>query len=176
MLKGDRVTLRALTKDDYPRLLGFKNDVEVELLGGGRPPRPVTLEVMTEFFDEQAKDKENFGFAIEANGTFIGDIGLFNVNRVNGTAEAGIGIGDREYWSKGYGREAMRLIVEYGFTIQNLHKIWLETHGTNVRAIKCYLAVGFVEEGRQREHVWSGGEYVDLVLMGLMRSDWNPAG
>jgi RimJ/RimL family protein N-acetyltransferase len=174
VLAGKLVTLRPLTPEDYPRLVEFKNDVEVELLGGGRPPRPTTLAVATEFFNELAKDKENFGFAIEADGLFIGDIGLFNVNRVNRTAEAGIGIGDRDYWGKGYGREAMSLIVDYGFTMQNLRKIWLETHGTNERAIRSYQAVGFVEEGRQREHVWSGGQYLDIVLMGLFRDDWTP--
>ena len=56
--------------------------------------------------------------------------------------------------------------------MQNLRKIWLETHATNERAIRSYRAVGFVEEGRQREHVWSGGAYDDIVLMGLFRTEF----
>ena len=127
---------------------------------------------MTEFFDELTKNKDNFGFAIEAAGTFIGDIGLYNIDRLGGTAEVGIGIGDRNYWGKGYGREAMSLIVDYGFRLQNLRRIWLEVHATNERAIRSYAAVGFVEEGRQREHAWVGGQFVDIVLMGLLRSEW----
>jgi RimJ/RimL family protein N-acetyltransferase len=172
LLEGKLVRLRALTPEDYPRLNEFKNDVEVELLGGGDPPHPVSLARTTEFFDELAKKRDELGFAIEADGVFIGDCGLFHINRVAGTAEVGIGIGDRSYWGKGYGREAMALLVDYGFRLQNLRKIWLETHASNERAIRSYRAVGFVEEGRQREHVWANGNYDDIVLMGLFRADF----
>ncbi len=176
MLEGKLVRLRALRPEDYLRLNEFKNDVEVELLGGGDPPHPVTLQRTTEFFDERAKKGDGLDFAIEADGEFIGDCGLFNVNRVAGTAEVGIGIGDRNYWGKGYGREAMTLLLDFGFRLQNLRKIWLETHASNERAIRSYRAVGFVEEGRQREHVWSGGRYDDVVLMGLFRTDFSAPG
>ncbi len=172
MLIGKLVTLRAITEADYLTLTGFKNDVEVELLGGGNPPRPSSLASITEFFDNLAKDKDALNFGIEADGALIGDCGLFHVDRRNGTAEVGIGIGNRDYWGRGYGRQAMRLLLGYGFDIQNLRKIWLETLGHNDRAIRSYRAVGFVEEGRQREQVWSDGRYVDVVLMGLFRSEF----
>ncbi|MDQ2836852.1 MAG: GNAT family N-acetyltransferase [Actinomycetota bacterium] len=171
MIVGERVTLRALTPADYPRLTEFKNDVEVELLGGGDPPRPRSLAVVTDFFDELAKKKDELTFAIEVAGVFIGDCGLFHLDQRSGTAEVGIGIGDHDYWGQGYGREAMSLLVDYGFRLHNLRKIWLETHASNERAIRSYRAVGFVEEGRQCEHVWSGGRYEDLVLMALFRPD-----
>jgi RimJ/RimL family protein N-acetyltransferase len=173
MLVGKLVTLRALTEADYPQLNEYRNDVELEVLSGG-PLRPTSLASTTEFFDNLAKDKESLSFAIEADGNFIGDCGLFHVDRRNGTAELGIGIGNHDYWGKGYGREAMRLLLGYGFTIQNLRKVWLETLAYNERAIRSYRAIGFVEEGRQREQVWSNGSYVDLVLMGLFRSDYVP--
>ena len=175
MLVGKRVTLRALTEADIPRLTEFKNDVEFELLGGGDPPRPRTVEVVREFFAERAKDKDNQNFAMEADGLFIGDCGLFNADRRGGTAEVGIGIGDRDYWGRGYGREALRLLVDYGFRMQNFRKLWLNVHGSNERAIRCYRAVGFVEEGRLREHVWGDGRYEDIVLMALFRSDFQAA-
>ncbi len=176
MLVGSRVTLRALTEADLPRLTEFKNDVEFELLGGGDPPRPRTFELVREFFTEQAKDKDSPTFAIEADGQFIGDCGLFNADRRSGTAEVGIGIGDRDYRGRGYGREALGLLVEYGFRLQNFRKLWLEVHGSNERAIRSYRAVGFVEEGRQREQTWSGGRYEDVVLMALFRSDFDATG
>ena len=108
MLVGKLVTLRALTDADMPRLTEFRNDVELELIGGGDPPRPCTLEVVREFFAERAKDREAQNFAIEADGKFIGDCGVFNPDRRGGTAEVGIGIGDRDYWGRGYGRDALR--------------------------------------------------------------------
>lgn len=173
MIEGTLVRLRALTVADCPRLNEFKNDVELELLGGGEPPRPVALERTIESFTERAKNDDGVSFGIEADGALIGDCGLFHVNRLAGTAEVGIGIGDRAYWGRGYGREAMALLVDYGFRIQNLRKIWLETHASNERAIRSYRAVGFLEEGRQREHVWLNGRYDDLVLMGLFRADFS---
>jgi RimJ/RimL family protein N-acetyltransferase len=172
MIEGDRVRLRALRPEDYPRLTEFKNDVEFELLGGGDPPRPRTLAIVTEFFDERARDKSGVNFAIEVDGVFIGDCGLFHLDRLAGTAELGIGIGDRDYLGKGYGRETVTLLAGYGFRLLNLRKIWLETLANNERAIRSYRAVGFVEEGRQREHVWSDGRYVDLVLMALFAADF----
>src|SRR3954469_5340281 len=175
MLVGTLVTLRALTQADIPRLTEFKNDVEVELLGGGDPPRPRPVEGVRDFFAEQARDRESQNFAIEADGKFIGDCGLFHADRRAGTAEAGIGIGDRDYWGRGYGREALRLLVDYGFRMQNYRKIWLSVHAGNERAIRSYRAVGFVEEGRLREQVWSGGRYEDIVLMALFRSDFSAA-
>jgi RimJ/RimL family protein N-acetyltransferase len=175
MLVGKRVTLRALADADMPRMTEFKNDVEFELLGGGDPPRPRTLEVVRQFYEGRAKDKDSLNFAIEADGLFIGDCGFFNVVQGSGTAEVGIGIGDRAYWGRGYGREALTLLVDYGFRLQNYRKLWLEVYGSNERAIRSYQAVGFVEEGRQREQVWSGGRYEDTVLMGLFRSDFQQA-
>ena len=172
MLVGKLVTLRALTEADVPRLTEFTNDVEFELLGGGDPPRPRPQDLVREFFAERAKDKDNPNFAIEADGLFIGKCGLFHFDLRSGTAEVGIGIGDRDYWGRGYGREALTLLVDYGFRMHNFRKLWLEVNGSNERAIRCYRSVGFVEEGRQREQVWSGGRYEDTVLMGLFRSDF----
>ncbi len=169
MIQGERITLRAVTPEDYPRLTEFKNDVEFELLGGGLPPKPRTLAGVTEFYDKVTGHGDQYTFAIEADGVLIGDAGLFNINRVNGTGEMGIGIGDHAYWGRGYGREAVGLLLDYGFRLQNLRKIWLEVHGSNERAIRSYTAAGFVEEGRQREHVWSGGRYDDIVLMAVLR-------
>ncbi|HST50006.1 GNAT family N-acetyltransferase [Jatrophihabitans sp.] len=172
MLVGKLVTLRALTDADMRRLTEFRNDAELELIGGGDPPRPRTLEVVREFFAERAKDTEGQNFAIEADGKFIGDCGVFHPDRRGGTAEVGIGIGDRDYWGRGYGRDAMRLLVDYGFRLQNFRRLWLSVQARNERAIRCYRSVGFVEEGRLREHVWGDGRYEDIVLMALFRSDF----
>jgi RimJ/RimL family protein N-acetyltransferase len=172
MIRGELVTLRAIGPADFQRMTDFSNDVEVELLGGRRPPRPHTLASVTERATSSASSEDDVTFAIDVAGVFIGDCGLFRLNRVNGTAELGIGIGDRNAWGKGYGRDAVSALVHYGFIMQNLRKIWLEVNGTNERAIRCYRSVGFIEEGRQSQQVWSAGQYLDLVLMGLLRDDW----
>lgn len=173
MIHGTRVVLRALSRDDLPRLHQFNNDVEVELAGGGDPPLPQSLERLQAEFDagNSRGGRDGTSFAIEVGGLYIGGCALFNFDHVARRAMLGIGIGDKAYWGQGYGREAVQLLVDYGFRHHNLNKVWLEVWGRNQRAIRAYLASGFVEEGRLRQHVWSDGAYDDLVMMGILRSD-----
>jgi RimJ/RimL family protein N-acetyltransferase len=174
VLKGERVTLRAIKRDDLPALLAFNNDLEVELAGGGDPPMPQSLERLQADFEREAEKggRDDAYFAIEVDGVFIGHCGLWKVNATARTAEFGIGIGEKSYWGKGYGREAITLLIEYGFRYRNFRRLWLEVNASNERAIRAYLACGFVKEGLLREHVWSDGRYDDLVLMGILREDW----
>lgn len=68
---------------------------------------------------------------------------------------------------KGVGRQAVRLLLDDAFRHPNLGKVWLRVHSSNDRAIRCHTACGFSEEGRLRDHVWSDGRYVDLLLMSV---------
>lgn len=173
MLKGDRVILRPLEREDLPRMNELDNDLEFGLLGGIEPPVPRSMARLEKQFDEWMSDKNPSGvyFAIEADGEYIGGCSLHNIDRTSRTAELGIGIGERKYWGKGYGREIVCLLLDYGFRILNLHKIALRVKSTNERAIRSYRSAGFVEEGRLRRHLWSAGEYVDVVLMGVLRDE-----
>lgn len=177
MLKGDRLILRARERDDLPRIHTFFNDVEVEILGGGDPPRPQSRDQIQNAFEENNKvDKPNprilGDFVIEADGKCIGICMLWRHNPVAATAELGISIGDRDYWGRGYGREAIALLLDYGFRIRNLRRIYLSTSSSNERALRCYRACGFVEEGRLRQQNWSAGQYVDEVWMGILRDEY----
>ncbi|MCA0454424.1 MAG: GNAT family N-acetyltransferase [Chloroflexi bacterium] len=176
MLFGERVTLRGITRDDLERQWEFNNDVEVELAGGGDPPYPQSLARLQAEFDQNAGSggRDGTSFAIEADGIYIGQCALFNYNDISHTCELGITIGDKDYWAKGYGREAITLLLDYAFRLRNIRKVWLQVHGNNPRAISAYKACGFVEEGRLRAHVWSSGHYVDLVQMGVLRDEWQP--
>lgn len=174
MLRGNRVTLRAVQRDDLLRLWAFNNDLAVELAGGGEPPWPQSLERLQAEFDQQAGQggRDGMTFAIEADDVCIGQCALFNLDQTARTAELGITIGDKAYWGRGYGRECIRLLLRYAFRYQNLHKVWLQVHRRNERAAAAYRACGFAEEGSLRQHVWSNGQYDDLVFMGLLRVDW----
>jgi RimJ/RimL family protein N-acetyltransferase len=178
MLKTDRIRLRSITREDLTRLCEFNNDLEVELAGGGDPPLPQTLARLQAEFDQDVakggRDQTRFG--IEVDGKCIGSCGLFNVDATGRTCELGIGIGDKDYWGRGYGRESVGLLLRYAFQYHNYHKVWLRVNASNERAIRAYVACGFVEEGRQRAHVWSNGRYDDLVLMGVLREDWRKTG
>ena len=178
MLVGERVTLRAMRREDLAKQWEFNNDLEVELAGGGDPPMPQSFErLVADWEREAAKGGRDDGwFAIEVEGEFIGQCGLMHVNETARTAELGIGIGDKRYWGRGYGREAVNLLLEYAFRYRNYRRVWLWVHGDNERAIRSYIACGFVEEGRLREHVFSNGRYVDAVFMGMLRAEWGDVG
>lgn len=175
MLKSQRLILRSFTRDDLLLLSVFNNDLTVELAGGGDPPIPQSLERLQAEFDQEAAKGGRDGayFAIEADGKLIGQIVLHSFSETHRTCELGIAIGDKEYWGKGYGREAMDLILDYAFRLRNMRKVFLTVNGNNDRAIRAYRACGFVEEGRWRSHVWSAGEYIDLVCMGILRDEWD---
>jgi len=177
MLRGERILLRGITRDDLPRLWAFNNDLAVELAGGGDPPYPQSLARLQAEYDQEAAKggRDRPFFAIEADGKVIGACGLHHVDATAHTAELGIAIGDKDYWGRGFGRESVRLLLEYAFRYLNHRKVWLRVHGKNERAIRAYKACGFVEEGRQRAHVWSDGAYDDLVLMGVLRDEWQKA-
>lgn len=177
MLKGKQVLLRALERDDLALLHTFNNDLAVELAGGGDAPVPQSLARLEAEFEQKVSGGGRNGsdFAIEADGNFIGICALFNEDNLAKTTELGITVGNKLYWGKGYGREAVQLLADYAFRYQNFRKVWLMVHGNNERAIKAYQKVGFVEEGRLREHVYSNGEYVDLIYMGILRRDWEIA-
>lgn len=174
MLIGPRVTLRALHRDDLPLLWVYNNDLAVELAGGGDPPMPQRFEQLVASFDEAVSKggRDNADFAIEVDGRFIGTCGLFGEDATARSVELGIGIGDKSRWGQGIGREAIGLLLDYAFRYRNYRRVWLQVIANNERGIRAYRACGFIEEGRQREHVYSDGQYHDLVLMGVLRSEW----
>jgi len=174
MLRGDKVVLRALARADLPRLWEFNNDLDVEVAGGGDPPMPQAFERLQAEFDQDSArgGRDGARFAIEADGVVIGQCGLSGFNSTDQTCELGITIGDKGYWGRGYGRDVVRVLVDYAFRYRNVRKVWLRVWGNNERGIRSYRAVGFVEEGRLRRHVWSAGTYVDLVYMGILSDEW----
>ncbi len=174
MLQGQKVILRAMKREDLVRQCAFNNDLEIELAGGGDPPEPQTLARLEAQFDESLRhgERDGMNFAIEADGQYIGSCGFFNLDQVAHTCELGIGIGDKQYWGQGYGRDAIRVLLDYAFRLRNFHKVCLRVNGNNERGIRAYRACGFVEEGRLRQHVWNDGKYEDLVHMGILREEW----
>jgi RimJ/RimL family protein N-acetyltransferase len=173
VLTGELVTLRPVEPGDHPLFTRFRNDVELQLFANNRPPVPLPATTVTERWEQLRTDGDAIGFTIvtTAGGDVIGHCALAGEQSVHRTAELSILIGDRRHWNRGFGREAVRLLVGYGFRYRNLRRVFLETKSTNERAIRAYRAAGFVEEARRRAHIWSDGAYVDLVMMGRLRDD-----
>jgi RimJ/RimL family protein N-acetyltransferase len=113
------------------------------------------------------------GFAIETkDSVHIGTINFHSAVPEDRAASLGVMIGEKEYWSQGYGTDAMTAFVRFGFEEMNLNRIELTVDARNGRARACYRRCGFVEEVRLRQHRYSGGGYDDTVLMGILRGEW----
>lgn len=106
----------------------------------------------------------------------IGNIKLGNINWIHRRADIGIIIGDKQYWGKGYGSEAICLLSDYAFQKLNLHKVWAGCYIDNIASIKAFEKAGFEREGVQKRHVFYAGKYVDVVLMGRFREPGDSGG
>lgn len=172
MLRGKRVVLRAMEKDDLKRLHELYANVDLVLLRDA-VWRPELLAAWEKEFDKHVEERDKADFVIEVDDVVIGEIRLHpHMNHRAGVAYMGIGIHAPEYVGKGYGRDAIMTLLDWSFRILNLRRIALETLATNERAIRAYRACGFVEEGRLREHEYMDGRYVDIIAMGVLRSEW----
>jgi RimJ/RimL family protein N-acetyltransferase len=134
------------------------------------PLVPETLAAYRARYEEITKDS-NAQFAVDVDGVLVGRAGMFDVDDLARSAEVGLVIleGSR---GRGYGRDALRVLVDYGFRSRNLHRVHLQTLASNEMGLRAYRAAGFVEEGRQRQHAWVEGAYDDVVLMAVLRSEW----
>ena len=175
MLKGARTVLRPMEPADADRQYLFDQDMELAVLDC-RPPVPTRRERTADFVGQRHEDhRDVVRMAIEADQQYIGHCSLTGLRDLHGNLELGIVIGDREYWSKGYGREVVDLLLVYGFQALGARRIALTTHEDNPRAIRCYAACGFIEEGRPRQAFWTGRRYADLVEMSILRDEWMAA-
>lgn len=172
MLKGQRVLLRPMQREDITKQHAFNQDAELYGLDCDYP-RVSPFERAEDFYESRTKfDDDIAPFAIEAAGEYIGFCTLMDLHNRHKNFELGIMIGDRAYWDRGYGREVVKLLLHYAFHYLCARRIALTTHAKNERAIRCYRACGFVEEGRARQAVWIEGEYIDLVNMAILRDEW----
>lgn len=171
-LIGERLSLRPLDVQDLERCLRWINDPEILQFLGRR--RPMSREMETAWLAAQYKDERQINFAITLNegDRHIGNCGLDTLDTANRSACFGILIGEKDAWSQGYGSEAARLVLGYGFQQLNLHRIELEVFSLNHRAIRAYEKLGFVHEGVKRESYFRNGAFHDTLVMGLLESEW----
>ncbi|MBI3241637.1 MAG: GNAT family N-acetyltransferase [Chloroflexi bacterium] len=177
LLRGELVRLTASNPDaDTELIAGWFQDSEFARLLDSAVARPLTIQSIREELDEEPKPF-GFPFVIRtlAEDKLIGFVGLWAENWTHGDAWLGIGIGERDYWGKGYGADALRIALHYAFTELNLHRVSLSVFAYNTRAIRAYEKVGFVVEGRMRQLLYRDGERWDEVVMGALKEEWENA-
>ncbi|MET9012696.1 GNAT family protein [Streptomyces olivaceoviridis] len=182
MFEGMLVRLRALRPEDAEHHVRWRNDPEVVRWAAGGDPLfgPVTAEAIRLGFDTMLRlnPRESAVFTVEdlADGTVIGMADYRDLDLYAGVATLGVTIGEREFWGRGHGRDALRLLVDHLFGAYGLNRLELDTWSGNERAVRAFTKLGFREEGRRRSAVLVEGERYDRVLFGMLREEWaNPA-
>lgn len=176
MLKGKRVILRPVFKSDAENFTKWFNDSEVtQYLIMYLPATDIAEEKWIEDLSTKRRDSDVV-FVIEVcsgrKKIPIGTAGLHKIDWKNRNAEFGIAIGNKKYWSNGYGTEAAELLLEYGFNQLNLHRIYSGAVSFNARSIRMHEKLGFKKEGCQREAIFRNGKYHDVILFGLLGNKW----
>ena len=174
ILAGERVRLRGVRDDDLPALAKWDMDPgRMATLSHWVAP-PSEAAAKERIAKWSANDKGDLGFAIETLDdppVLVGHIGLRGAHPKHRCATLGIALG-REYIGRGYGTDAMRVIVGYAFRELGLHRIQLSVASFNPAGIRAYEKAGFVEEGRHRESVLHDGRWYDQVLMSILDHQW----
>ena len=166
---GKQVYLSPINADDTEKYTEWLSDIEItkNLSLAGR--------IFTVESERQALltiGTDNFAIVASEKDLLIGNCGYLGISNSQRHAEVGIFIGDKDYLGKGYGTEAMQLLLDFGFNIRNYHSLRLRVRSFNKRAIACYEKCGFKPAGRFREAGMLNGEYFDDILMDILEDEF----
>ncbi len=175
MILGAKTRLRPIERDDLPRFVLWFADPEVR--DGLALYLPMSLAQEEQWFEDMLKrERDTQPLAIEAQTPegwlHIGSAGFHEIDWHHRHAEFGIAVGEKRFWSQGYGTDATQTLVGFGFGELNLERIFLRVFADNARAVRCYEKVGFKHEGRLRRDRFHNGQYGDTLIMGILREEW----
>lgn len=171
-IKGKRIYLSPLSLEDSEIYTKWLNGISISD-GLGSTHKVVSLEGEKEWLSNVLKNGDYTFAIIKRDGnTLLGNASIMDVNPVCRTGTLGIFIGEQKERNKGYGAEALKLLLDYGFNILNLNNINLAVFSFNKNAIACYKKIGFKEYGVRHECYFLNGKYYDEILMEILRKDY----
>jgi RimJ/RimL family protein N-acetyltransferase len=172
-LTGDRVVLRPLTAADTETMAEVIDDPETARLTGSAGHPPLSAERLRAWYGSRAEqtDRLDLGLVDRASGELVGELVLHEWDEPNRSCGFRIAVGPRGR-DRGLGREAVRLLLGYGFEQLGLHRVHLEVYAFNPRALRVYERVGFVREGVAREALLHDGAWIDAVRMAVLAPEW----
>ena len=171
-LRGQKVTLRPLEKEDVEKISIWANDPEVTRFLS--MTMPLTGGQEEGWIESLSKDDRNIVLAIEVDGEHIGNMGIHGIDWVHRTATTGAMIGEKDYWGKGYGTDAKMILLDYAFNTLGLRKICSSVYEFNKRSLQYNLHCGYKVEGRKKKQLFTKGKYWDEIVLGLFKKDWLP--
>lgn len=156
--------------------VNWQRDSEFVRLADNRPRQVFSHKKLTQMREESMEkgaQPERYVFSVRtlAEDKLIGFLSLW-VNLIHSDAWVGLGIGEREFWSKGYGTDMMNICLRYAFMELGLRRVSLGLHSYNTRALRSYEKAGFRLEGRTRRDVFREGQRTDTLYMGILREEW----
>ena len=170
-LRGGRIILRGKRMQDAEKDYIWRSDAEIARLDATQP-LTMKYERFLKNFESQLRHPTpgSHHFGIEADGgKYIGNCMYYDLNSISKEAELGIVIGDKDYWSGGYGYDAVVTLLEHMFEGMELQRVYLHTLEWNHRARKCFERSGFRAVGRVRRLSY------DFIRMEVTRRDWHAA-
>ena len=170
-LVGDRIYLSPRNSEDVEKFTEWLNDFETtDYLG--RSGILTTLDGEKNYLEKNSSPEASFVIVTIEENKMIGTVSLESINHINRCATLGIFIGNKDFRSKGYGTEAIQLILEYGFKYLNLKNIKLDLMEFNEGALKCYKKCGFKECGIVRKAKYLNGKYQDIMHMDILAEEF----
>ena len=169
-LRGEHTRLRPLRATDVDGpYLGWLNDADI-CRYNSHHVFPYTREQALRFVESMRNSRTDMVFAVEdlGSGKHIGNIALQSIHQVNRSAELSFLLGDRDFWGRGIGTEAGRLVLTHAFDGLNLHRVGCGTSDDNTAMRKLASRLGMREEGRRRAGLWKSGSYVDVIEYGIL--------
>lgn len=175
-LKGDRLRLTALRKADFEAIQRWNNDLIYRRNVDDETALPTSYQSVERFFGDMLEGKSEKDIMLlmrplDSDDAF-GFVALDGIQWQHGRAMLAIGIGDAAYRGKGYGEEAMRLMLDFAFNEMNLYRIGLTVFEYNTNAIALYERLGFVHEGTMRKSLVRDGRRWDTYMYALLRDEW----
>lgn len=173
ILHGQTITLRPITVEDSAALFAVFSDKEVMRLTGTH--KTSTLEGAEAFYDRvsQADDRADYAIVSTADPSLVlGEVVLNYIDWHNRSANFRIALVAEKYFGHGYGSQATKLILQYGFEQLDLHRIELDVYDFNPRAIHVYEKAGFVREGVRRDVLLWDGVYQSAIDMSILKPEY----
>ncbi|MBI2266036.1 MAG: GNAT family N-acetyltransferase [Armatimonadetes bacterium] len=175
MIPGTKVNLWALERFDLVKNFQWANDREV-IFWAGMSPYPKHMVELERWYENVLNNPNGRVFAIKTKeGEYIGNIELSAIDWRLSRGELGLIIGEKDYWEKGYGEDSVNALLGFSFSELNLHRISLTAIEFNKRAIRCFEKCGFRKEGSLREAYYCNGRYWDVLLMAVLRQEYEEA-
>lgn len=168
MIIGEKLQLWPLERIDLLKNYQWANDPELCQFAGANP-LPKQSSDVEGWANNVSSDPQITTLAIKTkDGNYIGNIELRDIDLRCGCAEIGIIIGEHNYWGKGYGTEAVRMICHFAFDELRMHRLYAKVLASNPRALSMFTKCGFTTEGMEREAFFQNGKYWNIHLLGIL--------